>query len=544
MISSRLGVALMAAVALLLALLTYLMTTRRERAQSSRDMGAALLAERKSAQLAAELEAQVAQRTAELEGTRRTLQTVLDSMPAMVGRWNRDLVNEFANRAYGSWMGVEPRQALGRHMRELFGAEVLEVSWPYIEGALRGEPQSYERELPRSDGAGVRHCIVHYVPDVVDGKVAGFYTLAFDISELAQSRARLAASERENTELLRTINLHSIVAISDRHGRILDVNDSFCRASGYAREELIGQNLRIVSSGVHDREFWLSMWRTLHSGQPWRGEICYRGKDGALDWVDSIVAPFMGDDGRIRKYISLGTSVTARNRKETELRRSNSELEQFAYVASHDLQEPLRMVASYTELLAQRYRGKLDERADKYIYYAVDGAKRMQQLVSDLLAYSRIGSQGRPLVPVSSDEVLRRVMQGLRKPLTDTHAIVEANALPMVLADEGQLGQLFQNLISNALKFRSDSPPRVVIDASRTRDRWTFSVRDNGIGFDMQFAEKIFLMFQRLHERGKYEGSGIGLSIVKRIVDRHGGQLRVESAPGKGSTFFFTLKAA
>lgn len=202
------------------------------------------------------------------------------------------------------------------------------------------------------------------------------------------------------------------------------------------------------------------------------------------------------------------------------------------------------MVASYTELLAQRYRGKLDERADKYIYYAVDGAKRMQQLVSDLLAYSRIGSQGRPLVPVSSDEVLRRVMQGLRKPLTDTHAIVEANALPMVLADEGQLGQLFQNLISNALKFRSDSPPRVVIDASRTRDRWTFSVRDNGIGFDMQFAEKIFLMFQRLHERGKYEGSGIGLSIVKRIVDRHGGQLRVESAPGKGSTFFFTLKAA
>lgn len=200
------------------------------------------------------------------------------------------------------------------------------------------------------------------------------------------------------------------------------------------------------------------------------------------------------------------------------------------------------MVASYTELLGQRYKGKLDDKADKYIFYAVDGAKRMQRLVSDLLAYSRVGSQGKPLVAVSVAAVLTSVLDMMGEPIRAAGAVIEATALPDVLGDEGQLRQLFQNLIGNALKFRGDAAPRIVIAAQLQGEHWVFSVRDNGIGIDMQYAGRIFEMFQRLHERGKYEGSGIGLAIVKRIVERHGGRIWLESRIGEGTTFFFTLR--
>ena len=200
------------------------------------------------------------------------------------------------------------------------------------------------------------------------------------------------------------------------------------------------------------------------------------------------------------------------------------------------------MVANYTELLAQRYRGKLDEKADKYIHYASDGARRMQRLVADLLAYSRVGSQGKPLVPVDAGAALGGVLESLQTLIRNAGAQVEYDVLPVVLADEVQLRQLFQNLISNAIKFRSESVPRVVVKASGASGRWLFTVSDNGIGLDMQHATRIFQMFQRLHELGRYEGSGIGLAIAKRIVERHGGTISVDSQPGRGTTFSFSLK--
>jgi light-regulated signal transduction histidine kinase (bacteriophytochrome) len=235
--------------------------------------------------------------------------------------------------------------------------------------------------------------------------------------------------------------------------------------------------------------------------------------------------------------------VTERRRYQDELQRSNSDLEQFAYIASHDLQEPLRMVASYTELLAQRYEGKLDARADKYIFYAVDGARRMQQLVADLLQYSRVGSQGKPFAAVHSGDVLNRVVKMLDGMITASNATIEYGELPVVMADESQLSQLFQNMIGNAVKFRAATPPRIQIEARLHERKWMFSVRDNGIGIEMRHAERIFQMFQRLHERSKYEGSGIGLAIAKRIVERHGGRISVQSEPGVGTTFYFTLPA-
>ena len=226
-----------------------------------------------------------------------------------------------------------------------------------------------------------------------------------------------------------------------------------------------------------------------------------------------------------------------------ELSRSNRELEQFAYVASHDLQEPLRMVSSYVALLGRRYDGQLDERADKYIHFAVDGANRMQRLIHDLLAYSRVGTQGAELAPTDTVPVLRETLSNLEMAIGESGAEVVYSDLPWVMGDPSQLRQLFQNIIGNALKFRSETRPRVELSAKRESDEWTFSIQDNGVGFDQRYAERVFGVFKRLHRNADIPGTGIGLAICQRIIDRHGGRIWVESKPGEGSCFYFTLPA-
>jgi light-regulated signal transduction histidine kinase (bacteriophytochrome) len=228
--------------------------------------------------------------------------------------------------------------------------------------------------------------------------------------------------------------------------------------------------------------------------------------------------------------------------KMEELNRSNEELGQFAYVASHDLQEPLRMVASYTQLLSRRYKGQLDSDADEFIAFAVDGASRMQRLIQDLLAYSRVGTKGKDLLETSSEVALQQALLNLRGAVEESGALVTYDPLPTVLADEMQLIQLFQNIVGNAIKYQNPGIPLVHISAARNGDdKWTFSVQDNGLGIDSQYFEKIFGLFQRLHKREEFAGTGLGLAICKKIVERHGGTISVASQPGQGSTFRFAL---
>jgi len=225
-----------------------------------------------------------------------------------------------------------------------------------------------------------------------------------------------------------------------------------------------------------------------------------------------------------------------------ELARSNRDLEQFAYVASHDLQEPLRMVTGYLQLLRERYQGKLDDKADRYIGYAVDGAERMSGLIRDLLAYSRLNTRGSPLSPTSAEEALEIALKNLGRAVRESSATVTHDPLPEVVGDKTQLVQVFQNLIGNAIKFRAaDRPPQVHVGVRQEPGHWEFSVEDNGIGFEQQYEHKLFLIFQRLHGRGQYPGTGIGLAICKRIVERHGGRMWAAGVPGEGSTFFFTI---
>lgn len=320
---------------------------------------------------------------------------------------------------------------------------------------------------------------------------------------------------------------------------------------GYRREELLGKPVEILMP---------ERFRPQHAGhrldysakpsvRPMGAglDLHARRKDGSELPVEISLSP-LEDEGEML-VVGAIRDITERKQVEQELARraqdlarSNAELEQFAYVASHDLQEPLRMVSSFVQLLAKRYKGKLDSDADEFIGFAVDGASRMQVLINDLLLLSRVGTRGREFAPTDADAVLRLTLDNLKRAIEDSGAAVNHDPLPQVMADATQLMQLFQNLIANAIKFRSSARPEVHISAEQRPGEWLFSFKDKGIGIEPQYHERIFGVFQRLHARGEYEGTGIGLAICRKIVERHGGRIWVESELGKGATFYFTLR--
>jgi PAS domain S-box-containing protein len=337
------------------------------------------------------------------------------------------------------------------------------------------------------------------------------------------------------------------MVVVNEGGDIVLLNVQAEKQFGYHRDELVGQKVKnIIPKGFAERLIADGTRTAAEALAQQIGtgiELNGLRKDGSEFPIEIMLSPLESTEGIL--VTAAIRDITTRKKTDAhvlELNRSNEELGQFAYVASHDLQEPLRMVASFTELLARRYKGKLDSDADEFIGFAVDGARRMQRLIQDLLAYSRVATKGNDPVHTSSEEALRRAMMNLRAAIEESGALVTHDPLPTVMADERQLVQVFQNLIGNAVKYQNPGVPRIHISAARNADKkWTFSVRDNGLGIDPQYFEKIFVIFQRLHKREEFSGTGIGLAICKRIVERHGGTISVESQLGHGSTFSFAL---
>jgi len=376
------------------------------------------------------------------------------------------------------------------------------------------------------------------------------------MSQTSKTHQRIAKSEaitgdiKQSKELFRILFYRSpIGTYIIQNGHFQLVNRQLAYILGYEEDELIGKSsLSFVLAEDRDavRE---NAVRMLKGGCSLGYEFRIINKQAKIKWVMETVVPIYYR----RKRATLGSLIDVTERKQmeerlqqitAEMQRSNTELEQFAYVISHDLQEPLRMVSSYTQLLAKRYSNKLDADADEFISYAVNGAKRMQTLLHDLLEYSRVGTRGKPFSPVNCEHVVEQAMANLKIAIKECSASVSYDTLPTVIGDEGQLVRLFQNLIGNALKFRQDEAPQVQITAQRRNNIVTFSIKDNGIGIDPQHSQSIFEIFRRLHTREEYPGTGMGLAICKKIVERHGGHISVQSQPGQGSTFYFSVDTA
>lgn len=340
------------------------------------------------------------------------------------------------------------------------------------------------------------------------------------------------------------------IVIVDRDGRIVLVNAMTEQLFGHRREALIDRPVEMLmperfqlAHGGHRNNYYdTPRIRPMGVGL----ELYALHKDGTEIPVEISLSPMNTTDGIL--VTTVIRDVSERKRYEEalthnaqELARSNAELEQFAYVASHDLQEPLRMVASFAQLLARRYRDRLDEQGHEFIDYLVDGAKRMQELINDLLSYSRVGSQTTAFGRIDLNKLVERVLRTLQSSIKERGAQITYDALPVVSADASQMEQLFQNLIGNGIKFNKEASPQVHVSAARNGDEFSFCVADNGIGIDAQFHERIFVIFQRLHNKREYPGTGIGLAICKKIVDHHGGRIWVESQGGEGTRFHFTL---
>ena len=369
--------------------------------------------------------------------------------------------------------------------------------------------------------------------------------IALSIRDITDQKQTMEALQAQ-AELLDLT--HDAILVRDLDGTIRYWNRGAEEMYGFSEDEAIAHISHDLFKTEHPKSYSEIEKEILDKGR-WDGELIHYSKNGRRMIVESRHSLNKDMQGKPVAILEINTDITERKEAEqkqqtmSEMARSNAELEQFASVASHDLQEPLRAVAGCLQVLEKTYKGKLDDNADELIHYAVDGAQRMRNLINDLLSLSRVNSSGWPLLRTELSHVYEEALKNLAATIAESNATITHDPLPIIMADSSQLVQLFQNLISNAIKFRDERSPEIHVGAKRQDNKWLFSISDNGIGFSQEYADKLFQPFKRLHTRDKYPGTGIGLAICKRIVERHGGTIKVESQLGKGTTFYFTLAA-
>ncbi|MDB6130798.1 MAG: domain S-box-containing protein [Verrucomicrobiales bacterium] len=365
------------------------------------------------------------------------------------------------------------------------------------------------------------------------------------------SDKKLEASLKEVSQLKAALDECAIVAITDPQGKISYVNDKFCAISKYTRAELLGQDHRIINSGYHPKEFIHDLWKTITHGRVWHGEIKNKAKDGTFYWVDTTIVPFLNEDGKPYQYLAIRADITERKRIEqrdiehtAQLETANRDLEAFSYSVSHDLRAPLRGVDNFVRMLQEDCADRLDAEGNRMLNVVSSEAKRMGRLIDHLMSFSRLGRQQLESAVVDMNLLARAAFESVATSASHsgTAARFELNPLPPAHGDHSLLRQVFDNLIGNAVKYSARQPAPVVEVGGWNRDgELTYYVKDNGVGFDEKYRHKLFRIFQRLHSEEEFEGTGVGLAIVQRVIHRHGGKVLAESKLGQGATFYFTL---
>ncbi|MBI4695365.1 MAG: PAS domain-containing protein [Gammaproteobacteria bacterium] len=464
--------------------------------------------------------------------------------------WNLETGRFWGSPRYAAILGFPAEEielSIGEIRQRVHPEDATIVNDALLRHFTGGQPFTAEYRVRTRDGTYIWHYARGESVFDADGKAKRVVGVVTDVTQRKIWEHELAESERRFRDIADSTPV--IIWLLSARGECVYANRAFREFTGRPVGDELGlgwmacvapQDRERITSTLHDafemREEFTAEWRHRHYS-------------GEFRWVRSCGVPRFGDNGEFSGYIGTTEDIDAQRQAwsalETanqELMRSNAELEQFAYVASHDLQEPLRMVASFTQLLAKKYRGRMDAEADEYIHFAVDGAKRMQKLIQDLLTFSRVGRGELHFTTVDTNALVGEVVQTLKTAVAEAGAVVTCADLPTVRADESQLAMVFQNLIGNSLKYRApDRPPQITISAAPGEDGIEFTVEDNGIGFEPRYADRIFVIFQRLHTRETYPGTGIGLSIVKKVIERLGGRIRAEGRPGEGARFVFVL---
>ena len=487
------------------------------------------------------------EQTSNLQRNQQLLKLFIEHSPAAIAMLDHDMKYIVASKRYTADYGLAEQDLTGRNHYDIF-PEIPE-RWKEIhKRCLSGVIEKCEADpFPRLDGHTdwVRWEVRPWYE--APGKIGGLIIFSEVITERvrAMEELKLAKEQAEKyEESYRQLAeaMPQIVWTADKDGNITYVNKQWSDYSGLKYEDAL--SWRWINQ-VHPedmKKISLAWANSLNGMSTYEITSRIRRHDGEYRWFLVRAIPQVDDKGEVIKWFGTCTDIHKQKVLEHELEISNKELEQFAYVASHDLQEPLRMVSSFTSLLSSRYKEQLDRDASEFMSYIVDGARRMHQQISDLLTFSRVTTRGEAFIPTDMNAIVEDAVHNLQFAIEESNAAIIYKDLPEIKADPIQMRQLFLNLISNSIKFRGEKEPAIEITARRKGSQWVFGVKDNGIGIEPNYFEKVFLIFQRLqHDRDKYPGTGIGLSLCKKIVERHGGKIWIESELGQGTAIYFTI---
>jgi PAS domain S-box-containing protein len=472
----------------------------------------------------------------------------------VVTSWNKGAEKVF---------GYSPSEIIGKQISLLIPPRLRGEEIEILAKIKNGQNvDHYETERIRKDGQTIYASLTISPIKDLYGNIIGASKIARDITEREVAEESLRKSLKEVSDYKFALDEAAIVAITDQGGIINHVNENFCKISKYSRAELLGKDHRIINSGYHPKEFVRDLWVTIANGKIWRGELKNRAKDGTYYWVDTTIVPFLNEVGKPYQYLAIRADITQRKKAEEEIKAlnenleqkiiertaqlqfANQELESFSYSVAHDLRSPLRGMHGYATMLKEDYGVLLDDEGQRLLGELEYNAKKMGSLIDDLLTFSKLSRKEINKSLIDMNELVNGLLIEISKSQPNS-AIFKIEKLHPVTADAPLMKHVMTNLLSNAVKYSSKTEkPMIEIKSREENDMVIYSVKDNGVGFDMEFAGKLFGVFQRLHSDEEFEGTGVGLAIAQRIVNRHGGQIWAESTEGKGATFYFSLPGA